>query len=64
LLKELRTFSVKLTSNLNEQHESWREGDHHDLVLGVAVAAFAAEGLPHPALPSDAAGPAARYVTG
>jgi hypothetical protein len=44
LAKELGTFQVKLTAAGNETFESWREADHDDLVLAVALAAWAAEG--------------------
>jgi hypothetical protein len=36
---------VKITEELNETFESWRERDHDDLVLAVALAAWAAEAL-------------------
>jgi len=55
LERELRTFTVKITSTANETFEAWREKDHDDLVLAVALAAWAAEQLwhLHPALPAD-----------
>jgi hypothetical protein len=49
--RELRTFTVKITAAQNETFEAWRERDHDDLVLAVAVAAWATETLRHPALP-------------
>ncbi len=43
LAKELETFKVKITANANEQLEAWRERDHDDLVLSVAMALWVAE---------------------
>jgi hypothetical protein len=43
LQRELETFSVKITESANESFESWRERDHDDLVLAVALALWAAE---------------------
>jgi threonine dehydrogenase-like Zn-dependent dehydrogenase len=40
LVKELETFRVKITISANETFESWRERDHDDLVLAVAMAAW------------------------
>jgi hypothetical protein len=45
LREELGKFTVKITDSLNETFESWRENDHDDLVLAVALAAWAAETL-------------------
>lgn len=42
LARELGTFTVKITSAANETFESWRERDHDDLVLAVALAAWGA----------------------
>lgn len=44
LVKELRNFRVKI--NISSGHDSyahWREGDHDDLVLSVALACWAGE---------------------
>ena len=38
LAKELATFKVKVTAAGNETFEAWREKDHDDLVLAVALA--------------------------
>jgi hypothetical protein len=38
LVRELGTFSVKLTPVGNESFEAWREADKDDLVLAVALA--------------------------
>ena len=43
LAKELETFQVKLTAAANEAFGAWREGQHDDLVLAVALAAWAGE---------------------
>jgi hypothetical protein len=43
LVEELNRFSVKITAAGNETFESWRERDHDDLVLAVAMAAWIGE---------------------
>jgi hypothetical protein len=43
LVRELETFRVKVTASANENLESWRERDHDDLVLAVAMAAWVGE---------------------
>jgi hypothetical protein len=43
LAKELRLFSAKITAAGNEKLEAWRERDHDDLCLAVALAAFLGE---------------------
>jgi hypothetical protein len=43
LTRELSTFKVKITTAGNETFESWRERDHDDLVLAVALAVWFAE---------------------
>jgi hypothetical protein len=49
LVKELENFRVKVTAARNETFESWREGQHDDLVLAVALAAWMGEqSLPRP----------------
>jgi hypothetical protein len=45
LVKELQTFQVKITDAGNESFESWRERDHDDLVLAVALACWGATTL-------------------
>jgi hypothetical protein len=40
LTKELLTFRVKVTTSGNETFEAWRERDHDDLVLAVALAVW------------------------
>lgn len=43
LLSELRTFSAKITTKANETYEAWREGQHDDLVLALALACWSFE---------------------
>jgi hypothetical protein len=44
LTKELQTFKVKVSLDTgNESFEAWRERDHDDLVLAVAIAAWQGE---------------------
>ncbi len=43
LRRELSEFRVKVTVHANEVFESWRERDHDDLVLSVALACWLAE---------------------
>jgi len=40
LVKELLAFKVKITASANETFEAWRERDHDDMVLAVALAAW------------------------
>jgi hypothetical protein len=56
LVRELETFRVKVTEAANETFGAWREGQHDDLVLAVALAAWVGEqclacegpvGVPH-----------------
>ena len=46
LVAELKAFSVKITLAGNETFEAWRERDHDDLVLAVAMALWLAENAP------------------
>ena len=41
LQKELELFRVKVTADRNETFESWRERDHDDIVLALALALYA-----------------------
>jgi hypothetical protein len=44
LVKELLNFRVKINiSTAHDSYEAWREGDHDDLVLSVALACWAGE---------------------
>ena len=43
LVRELTTFQVKITPAANEVFGAWREGQHDDLVLAVAIAIWQAE---------------------
>jgi hypothetical protein len=51
LVRELNTFQVKITAPGNETFESWRERDHDDLVLALALACWAAVSLQWPPAP-------------
>lgn len=44
LVKELLAFRVKVSTAGNESFEAWRERDHDDLVLAVAMAVWIGEG--------------------
>jgi hypothetical protein len=43
LVRELEAFRVKITAAANETFEAWRERDHDDLVLAVAMACWLGE---------------------
>ena len=44
LVEEMRNFKVKInTSTAHDIYEAWREGDHDDLVLAVALPLWTAE---------------------
>ena len=45
LTKELSTFRVKITKAANETFEAWRDGDHDDLVLALAMVVWIGERL-------------------
>ena len=41
LVKELLNFRVKINiSTAHDSYEAWREGDHDDLVLSVALSCW------------------------
>jgi hypothetical protein len=46
LVRELENFKVKITLAANETYGAWREGDHDDLVLAVALACWLGENTP------------------
>jgi hypothetical protein len=47
LRNELLNFKVKINiSTAHDSYEAWREGDHDDLVLSVALACWAGERFP------------------
>ena len=50
LVKELLTFQVKITASAHDVYGSWREGAHDDLVLAVALGAWAGEKKERPFL--------------
>ena len=43
LIRETLAFRVKITASANDTYGAWREGEHDDLVLSVALAAWYAE---------------------
>jgi hypothetical protein len=59
LARELLAFRVRITAAGNESFEAWRERDHDDLVLAVALACWAAgaEAAAGAALPFALGGP-------
>jgi hypothetical protein len=46
LKREMLAFRVKITPAGNETFAAWRDADHDDLVLAVALAAWVAERMP------------------
>lgn len=46
LVRELQNFQVKITAAANETFGAWREGQHDDLVLAVALACWWGERNP------------------
>jgi hypothetical protein len=46
LQRELETFRVKVTPDRNETYSAWRERDHDDLVLALALAVWFGERYP------------------
>jgi hypothetical protein len=40
LINELLNFKIKVNTKGNDTYETWREGDHDDLVLSLALAAW------------------------
>jgi hypothetical protein len=43
LVKELENFKAKVTVAASDPYELWREGQHDDLVLAVALACWEGE---------------------
>lgn len=41
--REMQSFRIKIKTSSNVTYEAWREGDHDDLVLSVALACWMAE---------------------
>jgi hypothetical protein len=46
LMQELKKFSEKITKAGNQQFEAWREAEHDDLVLALALPIWVAENQP------------------
>src|SRR5262249_6272786 len=46
LVRELQNFQVKITTAANETFGVWRDGQHDDLVLAVALASWWSERVP------------------
>ena len=46
LIKELQNFKVKITDAGNDTYSAWRDSDHDDLVLSVAMAVWCANKAP------------------
>lgn len=40
MIQELMNFKIKISSSGNDRYEAWREGDHDDLVLSLALAVW------------------------
>lgn len=47
--KEFQNFRLKVTPKGNDTYEAWREGDHDDLVLSVALGVYFGEKYREPA---------------
>jgi len=43
VIRELQNFRIKITTAKNETFEAWREGQHDDLVLSIAIACWLGE---------------------
>jgi hypothetical protein len=48
LIEELQNFRYEITRSGNDTYAAWREGDHDDLVLAVALAVWALKKDPAP----------------
>jgi hypothetical protein len=48
LLGELKNFRAKITTKANVTYEAWREGQHDDLVLALAIACWSFERAARP----------------
>jgi hypothetical protein len=58
LVRELDHFKVKITPTGGESFEAWRERDHDDLVLAVALACWLGQWMPDFEAPSSIPNPA------
>jgi len=48
LASELQNFRYEITRSGNDTYAAWREGDHDDLILAVALAVWALQKTPPP----------------
>lgn len=64
LKKELINFQVKISLDANEQFGAWREGQHDDLVLAVAMATWVAENVTRGGIPMLSPAPPTRPFPG
>lgn len=48
LINEITNFKIKITTKGNDTYEAWREGDHDDLVLSLALTCWAANRFSSP----------------
>ncbi len=52
LLREAQAFVVKVSTSANESFEAWRDTDHDDTILALALACWAAEWMDWPDAPT------------
>lgn len=66
LVRELASFRVRITASAHETFGVWREGEHDDLVLAVALACWQAQrhGPQGPKIQCDAGRGGARHLDG
>jgi hypothetical protein len=53
LVDELKNYKVEITQNARESYGPWREGEHDDMVLALAIAGFAAVRMLRLVVPKD-----------
>lgn len=51
IMDELANFKMKITAKGNDTYEAWREGDHDDLVLSLALGCWYSERYGTPSVP-------------
>lgn len=57
VINELTNFKMKLTRAGNTTYEAWRESDHDDLVLSIAIGVWYAKRFGKPGIPKQAPPP-------